>query len=161
MTLSTTARRWWRRAAAGLVAFAVLEVVLLLLDAGPDAVRLALLVATCVAVLGLVLDTLSDPGPSWAVEVERPSVRDGGDPRLARYVNLLEAHRSARSDDAALRDRLATLTDQVLRQRYALRRDDPHALELVGPELAAVLTGPVRRLELAEVDHCLTRIEEL
>jgi hypothetical protein len=139
----------------------VLEVVLLLADAGPDTVRLALLVATCVGVLGLVLDTMSEGGPSWTVEVERPSAREGGDPRLARYVNLVEAHLAARTPDPALRDRLATLTEQVVRQRYAVHRGDPRAEELVGPDLAAVLDGPARRLSPAEIDRCLTRIEEL
>jgi hypothetical protein len=154
-------RRWWRRAAAGVVVFAALEVVLTLASAGPDAVRLALLVATCVGVLGLLLDTLSDPGPGWELEVERASARESGDPRLARYVNLIEAHLSARADDVALRDRLAALTDQVLRQRYDLRRDDPRAAALIGPELDAVVSGPVRRLTPADIDRCLTRIEEL
>ena len=156
-----TAARWWRRAAAGVLVFAVLEVVLLLAHTGPDALRLALLVATCVGVLGLVLDTLSDPGPSWTVEVEQPSSRAVGDPRLGRYVGLLEAHLSARSDDAALRDRLGALTDQVLRQRHGIRLDDPRAIELLGPDVADVLTGPPRRLGLAEIDRCLTRIEDL
>jgi hypothetical protein len=155
------AGRWWRRAGAGVLTFVVLEVVLVLADTGPDAVRLALLVATCVGVLGLVLDTLSEGGPSWTVEVERPSVREGGDPRLARYVNLIEAHLTARSADGALRDRLATLTDQVLRQRYGVHRADPRGEALVGPDLAAVLDGPVRRLSPADIDRCLTRIEEL
>jgi hypothetical protein len=155
------ASRWWRRAGAGVLTFVVLEVVLVLADTGPDAVRLALLVATCVGVLGLVLDTLSEGGPSWTVEVERPSVREGGDPRLSRYVNLIEAHLTARSADGALRDRLATLTDQVLRQRYGVHRADPRGETLVGPDLAAVLDGPVRRLSPADIDHCLTRIEEL
>jgi hypothetical protein len=112
-------------------------------------------------VLGLVLDTLSEGGPTWTVEVERPSVREGGDPRLARYVNLVEAHLSARTADAALRDRLATLTDQVLRQRHAVHRGDPRAEALVGPDLTDVLDGPVRRLSPADIDRCLTRIEEL
>ncbi|WP_395656067.1 hypothetical protein [Nocardioides sp.] len=156
-----TGARWWRRAAAGVVAFTVLEVVLVLADAGPDALRLALLVATCVGVLGLVLDALSDPAPSWRVEVEKPSARTPGDPRLGRYVNLLEAHLSARADDAALRDRLRSLADQVLRQRHGLRRDDPRAVALLGPEVTAVLEGPPRRLAPAEIDHCLTTIEEL
>ena len=154
-------RRWWGRAAVGVVVFAVLEVLLTLAYAGPDAVRLALLVATCVGVLGLVLDTMSDAGPTWTVEVEQPSARGGGDPRLSRYVNLIEAHLSARSDDSDLRDRLATLTDQVLRQRYAVRRDDPGAASLIGPELDAIISGPVRRLSPADIDRCLTRIEEL
>ncbi len=78
-----------------------------------------------------------------------------------RYVALLESHRSSRLPDHALRDRLVVLTDQVLRQRYGLRRDDPAVAELLGPELTAVLTGPARRLEPAEIDRCLTRIEEL
>lgn len=154
-------RRWWRRAAAGIVVFAILETVLTLAHTGPDAVRLALLVATCVGVLGLVLDTLSEGSPTWTVEVERPSVREGGDPRLARYLNLLEAHLSARSDDIALRERLGTLTDQVLRQRHGIDRHDPRADAIIGPELEAVISGPVRRLSPADIDHCLTRIEEL
>ena len=154
-------RRWLRRAGAALLAFVVLEVVLGLAEVGPDSLRLALLVATTVAVLGLALDALSDPPPAWDVEVERPSVRDGGDPRLGLYVNLIEAHLAARTDDAALRDRLRTLADQVLRQRHGVRREDPRAAELLGPELTTVLTGPVRRLSPADVDRCLTRIEEL
>jgi hypothetical protein len=153
--------RWWRRLAGGLAAFAVLEVVLVLADTDPDAVRLALLVAICVCVLGLVPDALGETTPSWEVEVERSSGRDTGDPRLGRYVNLLEAHLSARSHDTALRHRLDVLADQVLRQRYGVSRDDPRAAELLGPELVDVLTGPTRRLAPAEIDRCLTRIEEL
>ncbi|HEU5038800.1 MAG TPA: hypothetical protein VFT70_17470 [Nocardioides sp.] len=159
--MNPSSRRWWRRAGAAVLVFVVLEVVLVLAHTGPDAVRLALLVATCVGVLGLVLDTLSDGSPTWIVEVERPSARTSGDPRLARYVNLIEAHLSARNDDSALRDRLATLTDQVLRQRYGVHRGDPRAEALVGPELAAVLDGPVRRLSPADIGRCLTRIEDL
>jgi hypothetical protein len=154
-------RRWLVRAAAGVVTFTILEVVLVLADLDPDAVRLALLVATCVGVLGLVLDTLSDGGPRWTVDVEHPSAREGGDPRLSLYVNLLEAHLSARADDSALRDRLATLTDQVLLQRHGLHRDDPRAEALIGPDLGAVVSGPARRLSPADIDRCLTRIEEL
>ena len=156
-----SARRWWRRLAGGVVAFVALEVALVLADTEPDAVRLALLVATCVAVLGLVLDALSDGGPSWDVEVELPSVRETGDPRLGRFVNLLEAHQAARTHDAALRDRLGTLADHVLSQRYGVTRSDSRSAELLGPDLTAVLDGPARRLTPAEIDRCLTRIEEL
>ena len=123
--------------------------------------RLALLVATCTALLGLVFDALDGGEPSWEVEVEQPSVRDSGDPRLVRYVALLEAHLSSRTADHALRDRLAVLTDQVLRQRHGLGRDDPAAAALLGPELTDVLTGPPRRLSRAQIDRCLTTIEEL
>lgn len=154
-------RRWWRRIAAGAVAFVLLELVLVIADLDPDAARLGLLVAICVAVLGLVLDALADGGPSWDVEVERPSLRESGDPRLGRFVNLLEAHLSARRPDSALRERLAALADRVLVQRHGLVREDPRAADLLGPEVAAVLEGPARRLAPGEIDRYLTRIEEL
>ena len=153
--------RWTRRLAGGVVTFAVLEVSLVLAQTDPDPVRLALLIATLVGVLGLILDALPEGGVSWEVTVEQPSVRTTGDPRLARYVNLLEAHEAARSRDTALRDRIGTLADQVLRQRYGVPRDDPRAAELLGPELAALLEAPARRLDPAEIDRYLTRIEEL
>ena len=153
--------RWLRRLLGGLVAFVALYVGLVLTKTDPDPVRLALLVAICVAVLGLVLDALADGSPSWEVPVERPGGRDTGDPRLGRYVNLLEAHLSARSRDTILRDRLGVLADEVLRQRYGVGRDDPRAVEMLGPELVAVLTGSARRLAPTEIDRCLTTIEEL
>jgi hypothetical protein len=156
-----TPARWWRRLAGGLIAFGVLEVVLVVLDTEPDAVRLALLVAICVAVLGLMLDALGDSDPLWEVPVEQVSARATGDSRLSRYANLLEAHLSARTLDTSLQDRLGQLADQILRQRHNLTRDDPRADELLGPELVAVLNGPARRLDSAAIDRCLTRIEEL
>lgn len=153
--------RWLRRLGAGAAAFVVLEVFLVALQTDPDPARLALLVATCVGVLGLIFDALGDGGASWEVVVEQPTVRTSGDPRLARYVSLLEAHRSSRSRDTALRDRLRALADEVLRQRYGVARDDPRAAELLGPELTTVLDGEPRRLQTAEIDRYLTRIEEL
>lgn len=154
-------RRWWRRAAGAAAVFVGLEVLLTLIDAGPDAVRLALLVGTCTALLGLLLDALGGGEPSWRVEVERPSVWESGDPRLVRYVGVIEAHLAARNDDHALRDRLSVLTDQVLLQRHGLHRDDPRAESLLGPELAAVLSGPARRLRPDDIDRYLTLIEEI
>jgi hypothetical protein len=136
-------------------------VVLAVARTDPDPVRLALLVATCTAVLGLVLDGLADNGPSWDVPVERPSILEAGDPRLSQYVGLLEAHESARVEDRALRDRLAMVVTGVLAQKHGLSRDDPRAAELLGAELSGVIDGPPRRLSRAEVERCLTRIEEL
>ena len=153
--------RWGRRLAGALAAFVALEVLLTLIDADPEPLRLALLVATCTALLGLVYDALNVAEPSWRVEVDRPSARDSGDPRLVRNVGLIEAHLSARTPDHALRDRLAVLTDQVLRQRHGVGRTDPGAAVLLGPELTDVLTGPPRRLSRAQIDRCLTIIEEL
>jgi hypothetical protein len=156
-----TSGRWPMRIAGGLAAYVGFGALLVLIKAEPDPLRLALRVATCTAILGLVHDALDGGEPTWHVEVERPSVRDSGDPRLVRYVALLEAHQSSRTSDHALRDRLAVLTDQVLRQRRGLGRDDPEAAALLGPELTDVLTGPPRRLSRAEIDRCLTIIEEL
>lgn len=153
--------RWWPRIAGGVVAYVGFEVLLTLLDADPDPLRLALLVATCTAILGLVFDALDGGEPSWQIDVERPSVRDGGDPRLVRYVGLIEAHQSSRTPDHALRDRLAVLTDQVLRQRHGIGRADPAAAAVLGPELTDLLTAPPRRLSNAQIDHYLTIIEEL
>lgn len=153
--------RWWRRLVGGVAAFAVLELLLTLIDAGPEPLRLALLVATCVAVLGLILDALSHPGPSWQVDVEEPASAARPDPRLGRYVSLLEAHLSARSNDTALRDRLRSLAVGVVSQRYDVARDDPSVPARLGPELVSVLEGPPRRLDPAEIERVLARIEQL
>ncbi|MBZ5737269.1 hypothetical protein [Nocardioides mangrovi] len=153
--------RWWRRGAAAVVVYVVLEVVLTVLDLDPDPLRLALLVGTYTALVGLVVDALAGDEPVWTVESELHAVRAGGDPRLGRYVALLESHLSAKEDDRALRDRLGVLADQVLRQRHGVGRDDPSAATLLGPELTDLLTGPPRRVAPAQLDRCLTRIEEL
>lgn len=150
-----------RRAGGGVAAYVGLGILLILVDADPDPVRLALLVAVGTAVFGVLVDALGTPEPTWEVEVERPSAGESGDPRLVRNVALLEAHLSSRSPDHTLRDRLAVLTDQVLRQRHGVRRTDAAAQELLGPELTAVLDGPPRRLSRAEIDRCLTNLEEL
>lgn len=154
-------RRWWRRLAGGLVVFAAFEIGLELLQTDPDPLRLALLVAAGVGVLGVLVDGLATGGASWDIEVERAPLRERGDPRLRHYLSLIDAHLAARSLDTALRDRLGALTTRVLAQRYGVQRGDPRAAELMGPELAAVVDGPARRLDPAEIDRCLTRIEEL
>ena len=153
--------RWGRRLVGGLAAYVGFGALLVLLDADPDPVRLALLVATCTAILGLVADSLNGSEPSWEVDIERPSVRDSGDPRLVRYVGLIDAHESSRTPDHTLRDRLAVLTDQVLRQRHGIGRADPAAAAVLGPELTDLLTAPPRRLSNDQIDHYLTIIEEL
>jgi hypothetical protein len=80
---------------------------------------------------------------------------------MARYLSLMEGHLTARTPDAALRDRLAVLADLVLRQRHGVGREDPAAVELMGPELTRVLGGPPARLSRAEIDRILSRIEGL
>lgn len=153
--------RWLHRLAGAVGVFVVLEVVFSLIGADPDPIRLALLVGTCGALLALTLDALGGGEPEWRVDLEQPSVRHTGDPRLVLYVGLLDAHLSARTGDRALRERLTSLTDQVLRQRYGLRHDEDAAAPLLGPELSAVLREGPRALSRAEIDRCLTTIEEL
>jgi hypothetical protein len=153
--------RWWRRAAGAAAAYAVLEVTLVVLDSDPDPVRLALLVLTCTALLGLVADTLMGDEAVWVVDTDHHDVRPTGDPRLVRYVGLIESHLSAKGDDRALRDRLGTLAEQALRQRHGVTRDDAAAAELLGTELHDLFSGPPRRITLAQLDRYLTTIEEL
>ena len=99
---------------------------------------------------------------SWEVTVEQPSVRTTGDPRLARYVNLLEAHEAARSRDTALRDRIGDArrpgAAAAVRRRRATTRERPSCS---GPSSPPYSTGPARRMDPAEIDRYLTRIEEL
>lgn len=153
--------RWWWRLGLGVALFTGLEIGLTLVKVEPDALRLGLLVALGFAVLGLVLDSLADTGPSWEVDPRRPVSLHGQDPRLARYLSILEGHVTTASPNAALRDRLAVLADLVLRQRHGLGVHDPGAIEWMGAELSGVLRGPPRRLSRTEIDRFLTRIEEL
>ena len=153
------ARRWWRRLVGGAVAYAALEVGLELAQADPDPVRLALLVASSVAVLGLLRDALADGGASWDIEVERPSLRERGDPRLRQYLGLLEAHLAARTPDPALRDRLTLLATRALQRPGIEPGTQPETQPETQP--AWLWDGPARRLTPAEIDRCLTQIEEL
>ncbi len=155
-----TGRRWWRVAlAVGL--FGVLEVVFTWVDFEPRAGRLALLVFLCVAVAGLVRDSLGDSGPPWSVRTVRPITTPGADARLGAYVRLIESHLTAATADRGVRDRLAVLCDERLERRRALRRDDPAAEALLGPDLLRDLSGPPRRLARTEIDDYLKRIEAL
>ena len=154
-------RRWWRRLAAGVALFAFLQVGAVLVDFEPDPLRLGLVVALVVATWALVVDALADPGPPWTVEAVHPARPPGQDARTARTLSLLESHVTARAPDGALRDRLATLAELVLRQRHGIGRDDPAAAALLGPELADVLASPPRRLSRPEIERCVQRIEAL
>lgn len=154
-------RRWWRRLAAGVVLFAVLDVAFTVADFEPDELRLGLVVALGVATWALLVESLADAGPSWTVEAVHPARPPGQDARTARYLSLLQSHVTARTPDGALQDRLAALVDLVLRQRHGIGREDAGAAGLLGPELTAVLTSPPRRLSRPEIERCVRRIEEL
>ena len=156
-----TSRRWRWRAAGAAAAYVVLEVVFTIADFEPDPLRLALLVVAVVAGLGLVSDAFGHAAPPWPLEADVQPTPPVGDPRLTQYVSLVEAHLAARGTDRALRDRLAVLTEQALRQRHGLGRRDPGAADLLDAHLLDVIDGPPRRLGLDEIDRCLTTIEEL
>jgi hypothetical protein len=143
------------------VLFAVLAVVFARVDFEPDFLRLALLVGLGVALVGLVLDSLPEVAPLWEVHAVRPATPSGQDHRTSLNLRIIEGHLTGRTPDAALRDRLAALADQVLRVRHDVGRDDPSAADLLGPELHRVLTEPPRRLSRAEIERCVRRIEEL
>jgi hypothetical protein len=154
-------KRWAWRAAGTVALVVVLDVVLTRFDFAPDHLRLALVVALGVAVVGLVVDSLAEGGSTWPAEPMSSGGATATDPHLASYVRILESHLTARGGDAALRNRLATLCDERLARRHALARDDPAAEALLGPELVGVLSGPPRRLTREQIDGCLRRIEGL
>jgi hypothetical protein len=153
-------RRWLRRT-AGLV---LLEVVLLgglrLLGVQADLVRFVLVVALVLTTIWLVLDT-ADQDASWEVEAPHETRSSASDTRLQTYTRVLEDHVAAREPTAALRDRLRWLVIERLELHHGLGIDDPEAQPLLGPGLSALLAGPPRRIDPAELNDALTRIEEL
>lgn len=156
-------RRRHRLVTRGLVA---LGVVLLLVafarveHTSPLLLPMVLLVATVVAIGGLLLDTADFEVPEWEMPAEMLSGTSGQDMGLVGNVRLIENHLSARHVDPLLPGRLARLAQDRL-ARLGLRRDDPAVRERLGPTLNAVLDGPARTLRQVEIEECIRRIEEL
>lgn len=157
----TGEQRWWWWVIAGACFVAAAEVLAIVTDTRVDHVRLVLVVAVVVAAAGLVVDAAQVEGVRWQVAPERDDQQGSADPRTASYLRVLESHLTAREPGGALRDRLGDLADQALELRHGLDRDDPAAPALLGPELVRVLSEPPRRLEIAEIDRCVRRIEDL
>ena len=151
---------WWRLSGAALLTVG-LYVGFAALEFEPHALPLALLILVSVAAIGLVVDGLGLHGETWSVETVRWAAPPGQDPRFSLYLRTLESHLTAQTPEPTLRDRFAELAERRLAQRHGVRRDDPRAAELLGPDLTAVLDGPPRRLSRAEIDRCVRRIEEL
>lgn len=124
-------------------------------------VPLTLALTLGLAVVWLVGELVVDDPAPWAVDRRSGSGSVTNDVRLATYVRVLEDHRAARVPSGALRDRLAAVAAARLEAHHGLRLDDPRSAGLLGQPLAEVATGPVRRLTPAEIDACITRIEEL
>jgi len=149
------------RIVVAVAAYAVLLVGTSALDFDPHPVRLALVVALGLAGLWLLVDVAVDESLRWQPDPISLSVQAGRDARFDNYVRVIEGHLTAREPSPLLQERLAALAASVLDQRYGLDLDDPHATALLGPDAMAVLRGPAHRMSLADVDQCVTRIEEL
>ena len=154
-------RRWWWRAFLVAVLAAATKGLAVITDTSVDHLRLVLVAAVVVAALGLVVDAAQVEPVGWHVPPERGDEQGSADPRTAAYLRILESHLTAREPGSALRDRLGDLADQALELRHDLSRADPAAATLLGPELVRVLNEPPRRLDLAEIDRCVRRIEDL
>lgn len=152
--------RWAARAVlfvgsvAGLTAFAAIE------DTRPRVLPTLLFVGAGVAILGLLADTSGADPASWEPAVERSLVSAGQDGPLAGNLRLLENHLTARDVDPYLRARLTRMTEDRL-ARLGLSGTDPGVRARLGPTLTAVLAGPPRQLQTAEIEECIRRIEEL
>jgi hypothetical protein len=137
-----------------LVAFARVE------HASPLLLPMVLLVATVVAIGGMLLDTADFEVPQWEMPAEILSGSSGQDMGLVSNMRLIENHLSARHVDTLLPGRLARLARDRL-ARLGLQPDDPAVRKRLGPTLNAVLDGPARSLRQAEIEECIRRIEEL
>jgi hypothetical protein len=157
----TARRRWTWRLLLAVLAYGASWAGLSALDDDPDPLRLALVVGLLVCAGALMVDSATVVAASWPVHPAPTTGLGRADPRTAAYIRLIEGHLTAAEPDRALRDRLRTLTDQVLRVRTDLELADPRADEVLGPQLEDVLKGPVRRLRVEEINRCLRRIEEL
>jgi hypothetical protein len=154
-------RFWWRWLATTALVFGAAWALLVGLDTGPRPGRLLLLVALLMAVLALVTVSTVGDGPEWTVHTTQPVAEPGQDVRLGMYARVIAGHLDARQVDTTLRDRLADLADRRLRQRHGLTLRDPGTADLLGLEVAEILTGPARRLTRRQIESCVAGIEAL
>jgi hypothetical protein len=139
---------------AGLALAAAIE------DTHPRVVPTALFVAAVVAIFGLLADSSGADPANWSPILDRTTGSSGNDAPLSGNLRLIENHLTARDVDPHLRTRLARMTDDRL-SRLGLSRTDPGVYQRLGPTLTAVLDGPPRLLQPAEIEECIRRIEEL
>ena len=139
---------------AGLTIFAAVE------DTHPRLLPTLLFVGAVVAILGLLADSSGSDPADWSAAIEYPVTSAGQDAGLAGNARLIENHLSAREVDPLLRARLARMTENRL-SRLGLSRTDPDVIRRLGPTLTAVIDGPPRALQRAEIEECIRRIEEL
>jgi len=156
-----TGGRWWFRL---VVLVASAATVLWLgdrLGLAPDPARVVLVSAVVVVLLGLLVDAVAPRAPGWRLEQAHVADYHRRDPRTAANLRILEHHLAVSHPDTGLRDRLADLTEQVLRVRHGERPETARAYRLMGPELTRVVNDPPRKLRREEIERCVRRIEEM
>lgn len=153
------------RVGAAVAAAVAVNVALVAVSRRYDVVVVTLVVFCLFAVVTALGDGLEAFVPvRWrtpaAVRVKEPPT----EPTLARYERLLERHRVSRQVDDELQRRLLGLAER----RLALVDGMVHELRTpeevrrrLGPELAALMDHPPRRLTPAQITRIIDRIEEL
>lgn len=159
--MTPTIERLLRRLVAAVLVAAVTLVATTQLDLEPEPVRVVLLCLLVVAVAGLAVDGLPRSVVIWYPVPTHPPISEGRDEATQSHLRSLENHQLSRHPDAALRDRLAVLAEQVLFVRHGVHVHTEQGRELLGPELVALLQGPVVRLNPRRAAQVLTLIEEL
>jgi uncharacterized protein YjiS (DUF1127 family) len=139
---------------AGLTIFALIE------DTRPRPLPTLLLVVAVVAIFGMLTDSSGTDPADWSPMSEYAGSTAGQDAGLAGNMRLLENHLTARQVDQMLQARLARMTDDRL-ARLGLSRGEADVRRRLGPTLCGVIDGPPRRLQRAEIEECIRRIEEL
>ena len=156
-----TGGRWWLRLALLIASVVAVLWIAERLEMDPDPVRVVLITTAVVVLVGLLLDAVPPPTPGWRLEEAHVSDFHRRDPRTAANLRILEHHLGMSTADSALRDRLADLSEQVLLVRHGEHPETARAYTLMGPELTAVVNGPPRKMRRGEIENCVRRIEEL
>lgn len=156
-----SARRWWFRLVLCVVAAVTTVVVTTRLEMDPDPLRVVLITAAVVVLVGLLADAGPGPAPSWRLDESHLVDHHRRDARTAANLRILHHHLAMDRVDSALRDRLGQLTEQVLLVRHGERPETARAYRLMGPELTHVVNDPPHRLSREDIERCITRIEEL
>ena len=152
---------WLRRLAVAAAVAVTTLVVGSVAGLDPEPLRVLLLALLLVTGVGLVIEALPRSEATWYPPPARAPLGQGRDLLTAAHLRSLEDHQRSRHPDAALRERLGRLTDQVLRTRHGVAVDSPEGRALLGPDLDAVLHGPVVRLTTRRATEVLRQIEEL
>lgn len=135
---------WWPRLVVLAGVLVGGQVLLTLMDFGPDPWGWGLLVVAAAVVLWLARDAVDADQAEWydgAATSTGPTTEE-----QSAQGRVLASHLASRDPGPALRDRLVALA----------RSRDP---DLTDPDLRRLGTETPRRLSPAEIDHYLTRIE--